>query len=323
MVKRIIVCATFSVFSKRHHIIVFPLPSLLDLGSLSWDDLENDLPDELIPNGGDLSLMGGMPSNGGAAPGAGGPGGAPAGLGGGSGVPDAAAKHKQLSELLRAGSTSSITGTGLNSASPQPGSMGPQLGTPLGKSPLGQGSPNNHPSPQAQKAGTPTGVAGQNNNNNTAAMGLNTTGFNLNNSQGHAGLLAQGGQPQPGQVMNGALGPEAGRGRGAGVTGMQYQGPTMQGAAPGPGGANSALAETLTQGGQQMGAHTTLGAAQQAGNINKVSDDTRFLSSVGKLSLMRCESRWRRSVDTLMALIGWRQRIINLSAGLRLTGSWL
>lgn len=221
--------------------------------------------------------MGGMPSNGGTAPGAGGPGGTPAGLGGGGGatvVPDAAAKHKQLSELLRAGSTSSIAGTGLNSASPQPGGMGPQLGSPLGKSPLGQGSPNNHPSPQAQKAGTPTGVAGQNNNNNTAAMGLNTTGFNqamMSNSQGHAGLLAQGGQSQPGQVMNGGLGPGAGRGRGAGVAGMQYQGPTMQGAAPGPGGAGSALAETLTQGGQQMGAHVTLSTAQQAGNMSKVS----------------------------------------------------
>lgn len=241
-----------------------PLSSLLDLGSLSWDDLENDLPDELIPNGGDLSLMGGMPSNGGAAPGAGGPGGG----GGGPVVPDAAAKHKQLSELLRAGSTSSITGGGLNSASPQPGSMGPQMGTPLGKSPLGQGSPNNHPSPQAQKAGTP-GVAGQNNNNNTATMGFNQS--MINNNQGHAGLLAQGGQPQPGQVMNGGLGPEAGRGRGTGVAGMQYQG-----AAPGPGGAGSALAETLTQGGQQMGAHATLSAAQQAGNMNKVSHSPVF-----------------------------------------------
>lgn len=248
------------------------LSLLIDLGSLSWDDLENDLPDELIPNGGDISLMGGMPSNGGAAPGAGGPGGTQSGLGGGSAsvVPDAAAKHKQLSELLRAGSTSNI-----GTASPQPGSMGPQLGAPLGKSPLGQGSPNNHPSPQAQKAGTPTGVAGQNNNNNTATMGLNTTGFSqamINNNQGHTGLLNQGGQPQPGQVMNGGLVPGAGRGRGAGVTGMQYQGQTMQGTATGQGGSGSALAETLTQGGQQMGAHTTLSTAQQAGNMNKVSD---------------------------------------------------
>ncbi|KAF1394948.1 hypothetical protein PFLUV_G00006420 [Perca fluviatilis] len=246
--------------SKRPKLNSPALSASEELGSLSWDDLENDLPDELIPNG-DLSLMGGMPSNVGAAPGAGGPGGTPV-------VPDAAAKHKQLSELLRAGSTSSVTGSGLNSASPQPGGIGPQLGTPLRKSPLGQGSPNNHPSPQAQKAGTPTGVAGQNNNNNTATAGFNQA--MINNSQGHAGLLAQGGQSQPGHVMNGGLVPEAGRGRGAGVAGLQYQGQTMQGAAPGPGGAGSALAETFTQGGQQMGAHTTLGAAQQAGNMNKM-----------------------------------------------------
>lgn len=210
--------------------------------------------------------MGGMPSNGGAA--GGGPG---ASATGANVVPDAAAKHKQLSELLRAGSATSITGTGLNSGSPQPGNMGPQLGTPLGKSPLGQGSPNNHPSPQAQKAGTPTGVAGQNNNNNTTTMGLNT-GFNqamINNNQGHPGLLAQGGQPQPGQVMNGGLGPGAGRGRGSGVAGMQYQRPAMQTAPPG-GGAGSALAETLTQS-SQMGAHATLNAPQQTGNLNKVS----------------------------------------------------
>uniref|UniRef100_A0AAQ5ZIQ9 histone acetyltransferase n=1 Tax=Amphiprion ocellaris TaxID=80972 RepID=A0AAQ5ZIQ9_AMPOC len=233
--KLLLACRIFTIIQCKIILISLSFFLLIDLGSLSWDDLENDLPDELIPNGGDLSLMGG-----------------------GAGVPDAAAKHKQLSELLRAGSTSSITGTGLNSASPQPGGMGPQLGTPLGKSPLGQGSPNNHPSPQAQKAGTPTGVAGQNNNNNTAAMGLNATGFN------------QGGQPQPGQVMNGGLVPGAGRGRGAGVAGMQYKGPTMQGTATGPGGSGSALAETLTQGGQQMGAHTTLNAAQQAGNMNKM-----------------------------------------------------
>ena len=248
--------------------------------------------------------MSGMPSNGGAPPGAGGPGGTPGGLGGG--VPDAAAKHKQLSELLRASSTSSITGPGLNSASPQPGGMGPQLGTPLGKSPLGQGSPNNHPSPQAQKAGTPTGVAGQSNNNNTATMGLNTTGFNqamINNSQGHAGLLAQGGQPKPGQVMNGGLGPEAGRGRGAGVAGMQYQGQAMQGAAPGSGGAGSALAETLTQGGQQMGAHTTLSAAQQAGNMNKVS---HLLSINTLLHESTC------TCNIFLTLICKLHRIINL-----------
>uniref|UniRef100_A0A1A8QVC8 histone acetyltransferase n=1 Tax=Nothobranchius rachovii TaxID=451742 RepID=A0A1A8QVC8_9TELE len=237
-----------------------------DLGSLPWDDLENDLPDELIPNGGDMSLMGGIPSNGGGTPGAGGPGSTPTSLsdGGASGVPDAAAKHKQLSELLRARSTPSITGTGLNSASPQPGSMG-QLGTPLGKSPLGQASPNSHSSPQSQKPGTPTGVSVQNSNNNTTALGFNPM---MNNSQGHTGLLAQGGQPQPGQVMNGGLVPGGGRGRGAGVAGMQYQGPNLQGNTPGPGGSGSVLVDA--PGGQQMGSHTTLGAAQQAGNMSKM-----------------------------------------------------
>src|SRR4029434_5458 len=68
-----------------------------DFGSLF--DLEHDLPDELInstdlglPNGGDLSQL--HTSLGG-----GGGGGA---TGGGAGQ-DAAAKHKQLSELLRSG----------------------------------------------------------------------------------------------------------------------------------------------------------------------------------------------------------------------------
>ena len=241
------------------------------MGSLSWDDLENDLPDELIPNGGDL----GQPPNGGCVAGTGG---TPGGLGGGGTttmVPDAAAKHKQLSELLRAGSTSSLTATGLNSAGPQSGGIGVQRSTTLGKSPLGHGSSNTHSSPQAQKAGPPMGVVGQNNGNNTQTIGLNTTGFTqamMNNSQGHAGLLAQGGQAQPGQVMNGGLGPGAGRGRGAGVAGMQFQGQTMQGGAPvsAVAGSVSALAETLTQGGQQIGTQANLNASQQAGNRNKV-----------------------------------------------------
>lgn len=238
------------------------MSSFADLGSLSWDDLENDLPDELIPNGGDLSLMGGgMSSNGGAAPGVGGPGGAP------PGVPDAAAKHKQLSELLR-GNTSGITGAGLNSASPQPGGMGPQLGAPLGKSPLGQGSPNSHSSPQAQKAGPPSGVAGPNGTGAAAAMGFGPA--MMNSSQGHGG-----------QVLNGGLGPEAGRGRGAGVpAGLQYQGAA----------AGSALAETLSQGSQQMGPHGNLTAAQQAGNMSKVSSWIPFaFFSQTKTIFLKCQ----------------------------------
>ncbi|XP_070837821.1 CREB binding protein b isoform X6 [Chaetodon trifascialis] len=197
---------------------------------VSLFDLENDLPDELIPNG-DLGM--GMPSNGG--PGGGGP-----GLN--SIVPDAAAKHKQLSELLRPGS-SSILGGG-----PQQGGMvGSQLGAVLGKSPLGQGA-TNHQSPQAQKGGAPAG------------QGNGSMGFNqamLNSGQGH-GVMGQ-----AGQVMNGALGP-AGRGR----PGMQYQGQGMQGP-QGPGVGGSVLAETLTQGGPQLGTHNALNA-QQAGNMNKM-----------------------------------------------------
>ncbi|XP_051550123.1 CREB-binding protein-like isoform X2 [Myxocyprinus asiaticus] len=232
-----------------------PAPDAPELGSLSWDDLENDLPDELIPNGGDLGLMS-MPSNGGAT-----------GAGGhGPMVPDAAAKHKQLSELLRPGSSGNLT-AGLNSASPQPGGMAAQLGG-LGKSPLGQGSPS-HPS-QTQKPGGVPGTQG--NNAGPAGIGL-STGFNqtmLNSAQSH-GMMGQNAGTQQGQLVNGTLG-SVGRGRGA--AGMQYQGGAMQMApsvgagavgATAQGGAGSVLAETLTQGAQQMGIN-----AQQAGNINKM-----------------------------------------------------
>uniref|UniRef100_A0A3Q1FDS4 histone acetyltransferase n=1 Tax=Acanthochromis polyacanthus TaxID=80966 RepID=A0A3Q1FDS4_9TELE len=211
-----------SMMAKSH----FALCLFLDLVSLF--DLENDLPDELIPNG-DLAM--GMSSNGGPA-----------------------AKHKQLSELLRPGS-SSILGGGLNSGSPQQGGMvGSQLGAVLGKSPLGQGSPN-HQSPQGQKGG----ASGQ--GNGSTGMGFNQA--MLNSGQGH-GVMGQ-----AGQVMNGAMGP-AGRGRPG--PGMQYQGPGMQGApvGAGPGVGGSVLAETLTQGGPQMGAHNALNA-QQAGNMNKMT----------------------------------------------------
>ncbi|XP_016298315.1 CREB-binding protein-like isoform X2 [Sinocyclocheilus anshuiensis] len=233
--------------SAKRAKLTAPAPDASELGSLSWDDLENDLPDELIPNG-DLGMMS-MSSNGGAT-----------GTGGhGPMVSDAAAKHKQLSELLRPGSSA-----GLNSASPQPGGIRPKLGG-LGKSPLGQGSPS-HPS-QTQKPGGTPGMQG--NNAGSAGMGLGT-GFNQ--AMLNSGMMGQNAAGQPGQVISGTLG-SVGRGRGA--PGMQYQGAGMQvapsvgaGGAAGaaaPGGAGSVLAETLTQGAQQMGINT-----QQAGNINKM-----------------------------------------------------
>lgn len=183
--------------------------------------------------------------------------------GGGLGgmVPDAASKHKQLSELLRAGSSSSL-GPSLGSSSPQPG-MGVQLGA-LGKSPLGQASPS-HPS-QAQKQ-APAAPPGSQGNG-----GLGLTAFNqamMNSGQSH-GVLGQGAQPPQGALMNGSLG---GAGRGRATPGLQYQGPVGGGA--GVSGAGSALAETLTQGAPQMGVHSTINA-QPAGNMNKVGPADGF-----------------------------------------------
>lgn len=227
---------------------------------MSWDDLESNLPDELIPSGpnGDLGLMA-MPSNGSGA--------------GTTGLADAAAKHKQLSELLRAGS-----GAGLTSSSPGPGGgMGPQLGS-LGKSPLGQGSPS-HASPTPKPVGAVPGAPGN------GGMGLNA-GFSpamLNN-----GMMAQSAAAQQqSQVMNGTLGP-GGRGRGA--PGMQYQGTASVGqqvaaAAAGAAPGGSVLAETLTQGAQQMGMN-----APQAGNMNKVRDFNHLSSMHQSSRLANCST---------------------------------
>ncbi|MCJ8739495.1 hypothetical protein PDJAM_G00047830 [Pangasius djambal] len=214
-----------------------------DLGSLF--DLENDLPDELIPNGDAVLLS--MPTNG------------DGGVAGRMGaiMPDAATKHKQLSQLLQSGSGG------------QPG-MGGQLST-LCKSPLGQASPS--PSSQPQK---PIGTSSGPGNSGSPGMSINA-GLNqtvLNSGQSH-GLMGQN-MAQQGQMLNGMMEPAAGRGRVA--TGIQYQGQTMQGAPVGGGGTpgvagvsmtGSVLAETLTQGAPQMGVHNSI-STQQAGNMNKM-----------------------------------------------------
>ncbi|KAG8506457.1 CREB-binding protein [Galemys pyrenaicus] len=235
-----------------------------DFGSLF--DLENDLPDELIPNGGELGL-----------------------LNSGNLVPDAASKHKQLSELLRGGSGSSINpGLGNVSASSpvQPGLGGQAPGQPssanlaslgaMGKSPLSQGDSSAPSLPkQAASASGPAPPAPQALNPQaqkqvglvTSSPATPQTGpgicMNAGFSQSHPGLLTSNSghslmsQAQPGQaqVMNGSLG-AAGRGRGAG---MPYPTPAMQGAT------SSVLAETLTQVSPQIAGHGGLNTAQAGG----------------------------------------------------------
>uniref|UniRef100_A0A672TRE7 histone acetyltransferase n=1 Tax=Strigops habroptila TaxID=2489341 RepID=A0A672TRE7_STRHB len=232
-----------------------------DFGSLF--DLENDLPDELIPNG-ELGLLNSS----------------------GNLVPDAASKHKQLSELLRGGSGSSLNpGIGnVNSNSPVQQGVGSQVqGQPnsanignlsaMGKSPLNQGdSSASGLAKQAASTSGPTTPASQTLNSQaqkqvglvTSSPATSQTGpgicMNTNFSQTHQSLLNSNSghnlmnQPQQGQgqVMNGSLG-AAGRGRGAG---MQYSAPAMQG------NAGSVLAETLTQVSPQMAGHTGLNTAQ-------------------------------------------------------------
>ncbi|KAK6311758.1 hypothetical protein J4Q44_G00174220 [Coregonus suidteri] len=199
-----------------------------DFGSLF--DLEHDLPDELINsselglvNGGDLSQL--HTSLGGV-------------MGGGQ---DAAAKHKQLSELLRAGApppsgqqgATNIPGgsmglLGSMNASPGPQSMGPQ----------GQ-----HPSPQQAGMMQQAGMVG----------GLNRAMMGAQKGNGQQ----QGPTPQGmmgGQVMNGS--PR-----------MGYP------INPGMGSNSNLLAETLQQqGGQQMGAGGQAGMRpQQPGALNKMN----------------------------------------------------
>uniref|UniRef100_A0A8C5JQ89 histone acetyltransferase n=1 Tax=Junco hyemalis TaxID=40217 RepID=A0A8C5JQ89_JUNHY len=177
-----------------------------DFGSLF--DLENDLPDELIPNG-ELGLLNSS----------------------GNLVPDAASKHKQLSELLRGSSGSSLNpGIGnVNSSSPvqqgvaaqvqgQPNSAGIGSLGAMGKSPLNPGD-SSAPGLAKQAASTsgPTTPASQTLNSQaqkqvgmvTSSPATSQTGpgicMNTNFSQTHQSLLNSNSghslmnQPQQGQ----------------------------------------------------------------------------------------------------------------------------
>lgn len=209
-------------------------PLYIDFGSLF--DLEHDLPDELISssdlgltNGGEASQL--HTSLGGHGVGH--------GLVGGQ---DAAAKHKQLSELLRAGAPAQQGGPTHNNIGPGAsmgmiGGVGVSPGGPQSMPPQGQQQPG-----LMQQVGMVGGMGAL----NRAAVMMGAQ--KVNTGQQQQGLMG-------GQVMNGS--PRMGY---PGTAGM---------------GSNSnLLAETLQQqqGGHQIspGAQTGM-RPQQPGAMNKVS----------------------------------------------------
>uniref|UniRef100_A0A8C8AH90 histone acetyltransferase n=1 Tax=Otus sunia TaxID=257818 RepID=A0A8C8AH90_9STRI len=221
-----------------------------DFGSLF--DLEHDLPDELISstelgltNGGDISQLQ-----------------TSLGL-----AQDAASKHKQLSELLRAGSSPNLNmgvggpGQGMASQtqqnSPGMGMLNSMVKSPMAQAGLtspnmamGASGPNQGPSAQSTAGMMPT----VNSPVNQPGMGMNT-GMNAGMNPGM--LAAGNGQGMmQGQVMNGSIG--AGRGR-----------PNMPYPNPGMGSAGNLLAETLQQGSPQMGGQAGL-RGPQPGAMNKM-----------------------------------------------------
>ncbi|CAL8289501.1 unnamed protein product, partial [Boreogadus saida] len=211
-----------------------------DFGSLF--DLEHDLPDELInsselglANGGDLNQihtsLGGL----GAGMGMG-------GMGGSSGGQDAAAKHKQLSELLRAGAQPQQGAPSNGGASMAlMGGMNATAGGPQGVGP--QGAPGGLMQQQQQQAALAGGVSGM----NRAAM-MNAHKANGGQQQQHQGLMG-------GQMMNGS--PRMGYPGNGGMSG-----------------GGNLLAETLQgqTGGQQMGPGGPTGIRPQPpGALNKMN----------------------------------------------------
>uniref|UniRef100_A0A8C3BSK3 histone acetyltransferase n=1 Tax=Cairina moschata TaxID=8855 RepID=A0A8C3BSK3_CAIMO len=215
-------------------------------------DLEHDLPDELISstelglsNGGDINQLQ-----------------TSLGL-----AQDAASKHKQLSELLRAGSSPNLNmGVGgpgqAMAAQTQQNSPGMGMLNSMVKSPMAQAGltspsmamapsgPNQGPSAQSAAGMMPT----VNSPVNQPGMGMNA-GMNAGMNPGM--LAAGNGQGMmQGQVMNGSIG--AGRGR-----------PNMPYPNPGMASAGNLLAETLQQGSPQMGGQAAL-RGPQPGAMNKM-----------------------------------------------------
>lgn len=175
------------------------------------------------------------------------------GVGGGQ---DAAAKHKQLSELLRAGAPSQQGATNSPGGGPPMGGLlGNMNASPGGPGPQGLGPQQQHPSPQQAGLMQQAGMVGGLNRAMMAQKG--------NNGQ------QQGPTPQGmmgGQVMNGS--PR-----------MGYTGN------PGMGSNSNLLAETLQQGGQQMGGPAGM-RPQQPGALNKVGGCSQLCSRMVWCSLM-------------------------------------
>lgn len=220
--------------------------NLVDFGSLF--DLEHDLPDELISsselavaNGGDLGQLHTSLGGGGATV---------SGLGGVS-TPgqDAAAKHKQLSELLRSGAppVAAQQQQGGSPAGASMGLMGSMKASPGPQNMVPQGQ--QHLSPQANliQQQQMAGMVG----------GMNRTM-----------LVPQKGN---GQQQPGAPTPQQ-----QGMIGGQMNGtPRMGYSSPGMGSNSNLLAETLQQqaGGGQGGLR-----AQQPGALNKVGKSWSYSS---------------------------------------------
>lgn len=231
-----------------------------DFGSLF--DLEHDLPDELISsselglaNGGDLNQLHTSLGSGSSS--------GPMGLVmAGPGGQDAAAKHKQLSELLRAGAQQQQQppqqqqgGPGANQAGPGMGLMGniKMSPGPQGMGPQSQ-QQQQHMSPQQsslmqqqqQMAGMVGGI-------NRGMMGTQK-GAGQQSQQGVGPTPQQQGMGMGGQVMNGS--------------------PRMGYPNQGMGSNSNLLAETLQQ--QQPGvAGQNALRAQQPGALNKVGGPCR------------------------------------------------